>query len=616
MWPWLLPAIPMAWLWLAAATVMVEPYDGYDTICNARYFAGEAPFYITNRGPLLALLLVPCRLLARGLDLHPLDPRPYHAVTALLHSILLGGVFLILRRRHACGIAGMMAFAGAMLCFVFFSYAPFLSHDLLPGGMLLGMLLLERRYSRGRSRAAAWTGLCALGATAALLKPTLGVLWVCVLAAAAPDALADRRGTWSPGRAAWCGLAAGAFLSAMVYWLVMGVVLGGTYRETALWLRPWEQLVELGGQYSGKGVRFPLWVYVRNLPFYGLLTSAMVPVGLALGWRRGGTGRSTALAWVAGFVAMHIPGMREVRYIAFLMPVSALLCAEALEWVLQRRNGRVLAGILLGFDALVAGREALRLTDPFYRHNPAMELLEVLGSPEARPSPVYLYRILSFMPHRNSPFAGDRYHRLFHLGVHHVHILFDYQRGQVRQVRELGELAGMAASQPRSVILLARNSFVNPPGWVPGPPRWSEGYRMVAGRARELAGGLHPGEEATVDGVRVALSAATRDGAQVYRLHGGGLDSLLAAHAFPCLVPSPSLAAVSLQRIGNDCWQATVGEGVGADGPLGGMALWAYQVVAMAVPAIGGPGVEIVHLADASPGGRLPQQPQQTGDPP
>jgi len=47
---WLVLGMPLLWLWLVAAFVTIEYYDGYDAICNARFFAGDAPYFIPSRG--------------------------------------------------------------------------------------------------------------------------------------------------------------------------------------------------------------------------------------------------------------------------------------------------------------------------------------------------------------------------------------------------------------------------------------------------------------------------------------------------------------------------------------------------------------------------------------
>jgi len=49
--------LPVLWLWLSAVFVTVELYDGYDAICNARFFIGNGPYFIPSRAPLLALFI-------------------------------------------------------------------------------------------------------------------------------------------------------------------------------------------------------------------------------------------------------------------------------------------------------------------------------------------------------------------------------------------------------------------------------------------------------------------------------------------------------------------------------------------------------------------------------
>ena len=56
-------------LWLAAAIVLVniDYGDAYSTVANAKYFLGTASDYFWQRGPMMALLLIPGEWLAQQL---------------------------------------------------------------------------------------------------------------------------------------------------------------------------------------------------------------------------------------------------------------------------------------------------------------------------------------------------------------------------------------------------------------------------------------------------------------------------------------------------------------------------------------------------------------------
>ena len=70
--------------WLAASAwlVVVELFDGYQNICNARFFLGYSDKYQVLRFPMLGLLLVPAEAVKQALELHPLNVRPHHTSTS------------------------------------------------------------------------------------------------------------------------------------------------------------------------------------------------------------------------------------------------------------------------------------------------------------------------------------------------------------------------------------------------------------------------------------------------------------------------------------------------------------------------------------------------------
>src|SRR6266498_1388260 len=85
-----------AWLFVAAAVLDIEYYDGLSAICNARYFLGQSVFYVFDRGPFMAWMQMPAEALKGWLALHPLDFRPHHATMALVHVAYLLGVYRVL----------------------------------------------------------------------------------------------------------------------------------------------------------------------------------------------------------------------------------------------------------------------------------------------------------------------------------------------------------------------------------------------------------------------------------------------------------------------------------------------------------------------------------------
>ncbi|MEZ4654778.1 MAG: hypothetical protein R3E12_14635 [Candidatus Eisenbacteria bacterium] len=128
-------AILLGWLAMAVSLVDIEYYDGFDSICNARYFLGWIDTYTATRGPLLGLLLVPAELIKGRMGLPPWRydrPRARPAARRVSDRLLPHGAKVL----QGAGPV-LLAFVAAIPTFLFFGYAPFVSHDLFPGLVFL-----------------------------------------------------------------------------------------------------------------------------------------------------------------------------------------------------------------------------------------------------------------------------------------------------------------------------------------------------------------------------------------------------------------------------------------------------------------------------------------------
>src|SRR5260370_22049854 len=147
--PWLVGGVFFviaAWLGAAACVVQIEYYDGLSAIANARYFLGATDRYVADRAPMMGLVLMPAELARTALGLHPLDVRPHHIFLALLHVAYFIMVYRLLTRVYGSSWLVFAAWTAAIPNFVFFSYSPFLSHDIIPGVILLSMLIWCDRF--------------------------------------------------------------------------------------------------------------------------------------------------------------------------------------------------------------------------------------------------------------------------------------------------------------------------------------------------------------------------------------------------------------------------------------------------------------------------------------
>jgi len=108
-------------------------------------------------------------------------------------------VWHMLRSRFGCRWPTLIAFAAAIPTVVYFCYAPSISHDVLPGLVVLVMLQMADRHAN-RPSLRIWLGLVSMGAAVALIKHMYGAIWVAILIAYACLAVIDR------SRAGWIHL--------------------------------------------------------------------------------------------------------------------------------------------------------------------------------------------------------------------------------------------------------------------------------------------------------------------------------------------------------------------------------------------------------------------------
>ena len=421
-----------AWLVAAAALIDVEYYDGFEAVANAAFFAGKTGHYVANRMPLISLVLAPAEWVKSALSLHPLEVRPHHAVMALLTFGYLLWTRRLINARFGRTWASFLAFAAAVPSFIFFSYAPFVSHDIIPGVLFLAMLTGAERFLE-KPEAGTWLALTALAAAAALVKQTCALFWVLTLLSFFLAQLTGKkRGSFRP----LLPLAAGALASGAVVWLALGLVLGNPFPDSPLLARPLLQIRGVGNIHAAdRALLFPWWIYARNFWAYGIAASALVIPGLVMALKGSRLRRAAAFSWIFSVALIQSLSFREVRYLAFLAPLTAFLIAPPIAWVLRRRAALAVLSVLLLADVTIAASAARLVAHPFFRESPEKEFLAPLA-PKGRDRLVLMdFEQLSFFPKDlESPLAGDPYHLMFHLGWHHVMLLYGYRTDQFAKI--------------------------------------------------------------------------------------------------------------------------------------------------------------------------------------
>lgn len=433
------------WLLASLFLVNIEFDDGYTTIVNSKYFLGHAPDYFWQRGPLIATLLIPAELLATWLHLHPLDVWPYHALMIAIHFMYLLGTWWVLSAHFGRTGPVLLAFAAAVPTFVFFSYAPFISHDIFPGLLALLMLVIANDYMHTPGRRQ-WLLLVSLGTLAALVKQTYASIWVATLIANLVVLPWDERDHRRRLFRAWMGLAGGAALSGIVTWLLYAWSLQGSFVDAPLWLRPYLQITQFVEYFRGGGPLREIiyqWVYLRNLSAYGIAAMVFVAPALILALRSGQRlQRTVAIAWLVLFVLMQIIAFKEVRYLAYLAPLTAFLLAPALIALVRQRSLLVyLFAALLLVDLQRIYGEAARITDPYYK-NVVKDFLQPLPGKEDLHAPIIMTERLSFVSPERYAFFGDRYHRITNLIDDQIRMLYGYEQGAVVRFMDNRSLHG------------------------------------------------------------------------------------------------------------------------------------------------------------------------------
>ena len=346
-------------------------------------------------------------------------------------------------------------------------------------------------------------------------------------------------------------LAIGAATSALLTWIVYGIVLSNWAPAMNLWLRPYVNLQYLGHIYDGTDVRFPLWIYLKNFWAYGRLTTLLLIPGLVYSLRGSGLQRRVALAWIASIILMHVLPLREVRYIAFLAPLSTFIIVPAVRVLGQHAIARSVMAVVLLFDLGGAALEASRIGTTFYRHSELRTMLEPLEDQGRSRAPLFHnVSMLSFPAPDQSPLAADRYHRIFHAGVRQIGVLYGYQVGDVKMLPV--RTATVTATAPEgSALLFSSGILAYGPGWTPGRPLGSESFTQgLATLATVPLRWRTDGDLETSDGAAVHVEAKPESGTTVLVLDGAALRVPGTTYVMPVAIEGTHALSLELRPDG------------------------------------------------------------------
>ncbi len=407
-----------AWLLAAAFSIQIEYDDGYNTIINSQYFLGITNVYSWQRGPVMALLLLPAEYLSNLLDLAFYDVTLHHITTAILHALYLYLTWRWLNQKFSHKTAILLSFIMSMLTYVFYSYAPFISHDLMPGIILLAMLRISSRLPSSKIFYPLLY-LTLLGTIAPLIKQTYAIFWVLVLISnTCADIMLKKRVDWL--RLGLLSL--GACASAVIVWFSYALTTTGAvgFDHVPFWMRPLELTRKVSEHYAPDPLNeiFPWWLYIRNITAYGLGAMLLIIPGIYLSL----TSRDRllimiAVSWVLSVIVMHLSPFKEVRYLAFLAPLTAFLLAPLTSKLLHqnRRNALYLLA-LLAIDHITILPEVIDINSTFSQKH-IKNFFEPLGDGNDQHPVITTTSTFSFVNPTKSALFADRYHNIHHMSL-------------------------------------------------------------------------------------------------------------------------------------------------------------------------------------------------------
>jgi len=436
---WFLFAWILISLWILACALLVkgEYGDGYQTMVNGRFFFGDTPNYYVQRGPLAAFAMFPVEMFRTWFDWSAIDVRPYHIYSGLLHSLYLLGCWYLIKRSSGNRVTQFIAFVAAILSVVFYANAPYLSHDIIPGLLFLVLIFLCNRWLKTPSKTLALQ-LVLLGAAVTFIKQTYAIFWVALVAYAVVAWIFRWDEQRVNGRKALIliGLAA---CSAVISWLGYGLFIAPELPDASILRGPIDLMQVVSEQY-GKDFDaiFTTGLYLRNIHNYGIAAMLLALPGLVLALRGDDARlRIVAVCWLISVIALQLVSFREVRYLAFLAPLTAVLIVPVVQLLIRHRAA---AGVLL-LVILCDQYRGLTVSAAQLSSTGGIDIDRFIAAPNG-PGKLVFTKNLSFVFMPASPMRRDPYHGIYHISAALYRRLNENQLHivELRDPRDLGTI--------------------------------------------------------------------------------------------------------------------------------------------------------------------------------
>lgn len=474
------------WLFVSALLIQGEYGDGYSTIVNGRFLFGDSLDYFARRGPLAGLAMWPVELFIDWTEWNPVDVRPYHVYSALLHSLYLLGCWKLLNsilpsQSKYAQTGQWLAFAAAVLSVVFYAFAPYLSHDIIPGLLFLAMIVLCHRWlNEPALKTSLW--LVLIGSGVALIKQTYALFWVILVF----YALVAYLGRWDNQRVTGRKLSllfALASVSAVLCWLGYGIWLANISPNEPAIIRPWLLIYAIFALHASADQASNIFsqdLYLRNLHNYGICATLLIIPGLisALN-RKAPCLRMIAVCWLSSIAIMQLIPFKEVRYLLFLAPLTAPLILPIIQRILKhRRLTMVLVALILVDQSRGWSLVAKQLTS-----SAGTNVVRFLDAADHQGRAI-VSKTLSFVHLADSPLDRDPYHGIYHLTAWHV-ALMHADKMEVVALRNPGHL-GQIGIKPGDRVYYANAVALRIPRRSTANPKPAAGFdhlQLISGDA-------------------------------------------------------------------------------------------------------------------------------------
>jgi hypothetical protein len=213
------------------------------------------------------------------------------------------------------------------------------------------------------------------------------------------------------------------------------------------------------------------------------------------------------------------------------------------------------ATLVLALDIGRCSVEALQIFHPFYTSGFERRFFNLLVDPENRKRPVYVNApMLSFVAPIPSPFAADRYHRIFHFGVVHLRCFYDC-RDMWIMADEQSALRSVSTCPDKSNLFYSSAVLARGPSWSAGPPPGQANFTQCAAVCRSRGVKLlEETENGLADSETVVLVRPEAGSNGLLMIRGEPCAASQLGELFPLLRIKTSGASYWLRRVGPDSY--------------------------------------------------------------